>query len=114
MNETVTCPNCDEEINISYFYQNLRELGLEDGNLADDEEVFSCENCESEITVSGSCHVDVNVYIDEITLNSVPEEGFSTLSDGDHEINDKIITVQDGSVTDKFSTPDENQFSLFE
>lgn len=114
LSRTITCPNCSEEIDISTFYQDLIELGLEDGDSNCDEEDVTCENCEAEVNISGSCHVDVHVFIDPPTLISISEKSITGLSDGSHEINGKLVTVVDGEIQEQYNLPDENQFSLFE
>lgn len=114
LSRTVTCPNCSAEVDISTFYQDLIELGLEDGDSSCDEENVTCENCEAEVNVSGSCIVDVHVFIDPPKLISVSEKSVTELSDGSYEVNRKLVTVVDGEIREQYSLPDENQFSLFE
>lgn len=114
MKETIDCPNCEEEIDIEDFYQSLRELGLEDGDYACEDEEVTCKNCGSLIKINGSCSINVHVDIEEPELLLVGEVLPSELSDGSHEVNGKIVTIVNGEVENYFALSDENQFSLFE
>lgn len=114
LSRTVICPNCSAKVDISTFYELLVDLGLEDGSSATTDDCVTCEKCDSELNVAGSCNVDVNVYIDEPKIISVGQSHISNLPNGVHVFGDKIFTVVDGEVQSYFSAPDENQFSFFE
>lgn len=114
LSRTVICPNCSAKVDISTFYELLVDLGLEDGSSATTDTCVTCKKCDSELSVAGSCNVDVNVYIDDPEVLSVGQAHISDLSDGVHVVGDKVFTVVDGEVQGYFSAPDENQFSLFE